>query len=86
MFDGIAIEEMVKLLVETPEEPLQGVALIREHQPLPGQLFPRGLDRDVYINAMNQMMTYTRTCATFAQMLMKTPAQPSETPVEEYPL
>lgn len=86
MFENISIEEMVDLFAKAPEETLQGVTLIREHSPQPGEIFPRGLSRQTYIEALQEMMQYSGRCAEFGKMLSGLPAIPIEIPIEEYPL
>ncbi len=82
----ITLDELTGLLLEAPPVDLKGLALMRQPLP-PGQVFPRGLPRETYLEAVTEWMGYVNNCTALAETIIKAvPAIPSTAPVEEFPL
>ena len=71
MFEGLTQDALMKALIDVPEVDLKGLALLRQHQPQPGNIFPTGLERQEYIDATLEMVSYTRSCAGLASVIIK---------------
>lgn len=87
MFEKMTIEGLVDILKDVPPVELKALALMRQADVKPGQIFPRGLDRDQYIEAFTEWTSYLNTCTETGKLLIQAmPTIPAATPVEEYAL
>jgi hypothetical protein len=84
--DDITLDELTGLLLDAPPVELKGLALMRQPLP-PGQVFPRGLPRETYLESVTEWMGYVNDCTKLAKTIIEAvPAVPSAAPVEEFPL
>lgn len=87
MFDNMTIEGLVNILKDVPPVDLKALTLMRQADVKPGQVFPRGLEREQYIEAFTEWTAYLNQCTETAKLLIQAmPTVAAALPVEEYAL
>jgi hypothetical protein len=76
MFEGLTQEDLITALADVPAVELEAIQILRTLPAQPGNLFPTGLDREVYTRATIQMVKYARECADLAARMRDLPSTP----------
>lgn len=85
MFEGITAESLANILLQVAPVELEGLALLRQHRPQPGEIFPRAPIAQI-VPATLQLMAYAQESYKMAEKLSKLKAVPLVAPVLEYGL
>ena len=82
----ISVQALIACLEALAPVELLGLALLDQHQPVPGTWFPGDVPPDQLVAATVQLIQYGDTCRQVAGKLAALRAVPTALPVVEYGL